>query len=96
MGDTIIGEGSYLERCIIDEGCQIGDNVKIGVGENIENEMKPKIYNTGISVVGHMTTIPSNVTIGKNCVLLGHTTEKDFTDATLQSGKSVIVEGVNL
>ena len=58
--------------------------------------MKPKIYNTGITVVGHMTTIPNNVVIGKNCVLLGNTTEKDFVDGVLQSGKSVIVEEVNL
>lgn len=96
MGDTVIGENSQLDRCIIDEGSQVGDNVKIGVGDNIENEMKPKIYNTGITVIGHMTTIPNNVTIGKNCVLLGKTTEKDFADGVLQSGKSVIVEEVNL
>jgi len=96
MGDTVIGENSQLDRCIIDEDSHVGDNVKIGVGDNIENEMKPKIYNTGITVIGHMTTIPNNVTIGKNCVLLGKTTEKDFADGVLQSGKSVIVEEVNL
>ena len=96
MGDTVIGENSQLDRCIIDEDSHVGDNVKIGVGDNIENEMKPKIYNTGITVVGHMTTIPNNVVIGKNCVLLGNTTEKDFADGVLQSGKSVIVEEVNL
>ena len=96
MGDTAIGENSQLDRCIVDEGSMIGDNVKIGVGDNIENEMKPKIYNTGITVVGHMTTIPSNVTIGKNCVLLGEVTERDFTNGVLESGKSVIVEEGNL
>ena len=36
MGDTVIGENSQLDRCIIDEGSQVGDNVKIGVGDNIE------------------------------------------------------------
>ena len=54
MGDTVIGEDSQLDRCIVDEGSIIGDNVKIGVGDNIENEMKPKIYNTGITVVGQI------------------------------------------
>ena len=57
MGDTVIGEDSQLDRCIVDEGSIIGDNVKIGVGDNIENEMKPKIYNTGITVVDRKSVV---------------------------------------
>lgn len=93
MKGTVIGENATIERCIIDEGCQVGDGVKIGIGENIPNESKPNIYNTGITVIGDYTTIPEYVTIGKNCVLYGGTKGEDYPDGTLKSGKSVIREG---
>ncbi|MBO8434661.1 MAG: glucose-1-phosphate adenylyltransferase [Tyzzerella sp.] len=96
MENSVIGAGSYIERCIIDENCTVGENVKMGIGENIENESKPKIYNTGITVVGDNTTIPSNVEIGKNCVLYGNTVESDYPENRLLSGKSIIKEGASL
>jgi len=94
MQGTVIGDGAVIERCIIDENCVIGDNVKMGIGENIINEDKPKIYNTGITVVGENTVIPANVEIGKNCVVFGETTEADYAEGKLPSGKSAVKEGV--
>jgi glucose-1-phosphate adenylyltransferase len=94
MQGTVIGEGSVIDRCIIDENCVVGKNVKMGMGENIVNELKPKIYNTGITVVGEDTVIPDNVEIGKNCVVFGKTTEADYAEGKLPSGKSAIKEGV--
>ena len=76
------------------EDCVIGDNVKMGVGEDVINEDKPKIYNTGITVVGEKTVIPANVEIGKNCVIFGETTEADYAEGKLPSGKSAVKEGV--
>ena len=96
MEDTVIGENTYIERCIIDEGCNIGRNVKMGIGENIVNESKPNIYNTGITVMGDHTTVPDNVSIGKNCVLFGKTSLDDYPENTLTSGKSIINEGGTL
>ena len=94
MGGTVIGEGTVIDRCILDENCQIGSGVQMGVGENIPNETKPNIYNTGITVVGANTNVPDNVVIGKNCVLYGETTAQDYPDGAIQSGKSVIREGI--
>lgn len=96
MENTVVGENCYIDRCIIDENCVIGNNVKMGVGENIVNESKPKIYNTGITVVGDDTVIPSNVEIGKNCVIYGNTIESDYPSNKLESGKSIIKEGASL
>lgn len=96
MENTVVGENCYIERCIIDENCVIGNNIKMGIGENIENESKPKIYNTGITVVGDNTVIPSNVEIGKNCVIYGNTVESDYPSNKLESGKSIIKEGASL
>ena len=96
MEQTVIGKGCYIERCIIDENCIVGDNVKIGIGDNIANESKPKIYNTGITVIGDNTSIPSNIEIGKNCVIYGSTKNSDYIDNRLLSGKSIINEGVSI
>jgi len=92
MRGSVIKSGSYIERCVIDERCQIGSNVKIGVGENIPNELKPKIYNTGITVIGQNSVVADGVEIGKNCVIHGKTSFEDYMDGKLESGKSVIKE----
>jgi glucose-1-phosphate adenylyltransferase len=92
MGDCYIGKDAYIDHCIIDTGCTIGDGVEIGLGENVPNVYKPKIYNTGISVLGENSVIPDSVKIGMNCVILGKTTPKDYPDNTLESGQSIIKE----
>ncbi|MCL1787603.1 MAG: glucose-1-phosphate adenylyltransferase [Defluviitaleaceae bacterium] len=92
MGDCYIGKDAYLDHCIVDMGCTIGDGVEVGLGENIPNVEKPKIYNTGISVFGENSTVPDNVKIGMNCVVFGRTMPRDYPDNTLESGQSIIKE----
>jgi glucose-1-phosphate adenylyltransferase len=92
MENCIIRKGCVLDRCIVDQNTEIGENVTMGVGENIPNEEKPKIYNTGITVVGSNTVVPANLTIGKNCVIYGTPTAESFADNKLESGKTVIVK----
>ena len=68
----------------------------MGTGDNIPNEGKPKIYNTGITVIGNNTNVPDGIEIGKNCVIYGKTVAENYTDSKLPSGKSVIIieEGI--
>ncbi len=94
MENCFIGKGTVIDRCIVDQNTTIGDNVTMGVGENIPNEGKPKIYNTGITVIGSDTTIPGNVTIGKNCVVYGESTADMYPEGKLESGKSIIIAEV--
>ena len=92
MAGTVIGEGSLIDKCVIDEKCKIGKNVQMGVGEDVPNELKPAIYNTGITVMGMNSIVPDGVVMGKNCVISGATVAADYPDGKLASGKSVIRE----
>ncbi|MCL2387530.1 MAG: glucose-1-phosphate adenylyltransferase [Defluviitaleaceae bacterium] len=90
MEGCYVGKGTVIEKCIIDSGCTIGDGAKLGMGENIPNEYKPSIYDTGITVLGEFSNIPDKVEIGKNCVIYGKTDLTDYKDSKLESGKSIV------
>ncbi len=92
MENVVIEEGAVVDRCIIDRNNIIGKGAVLGEGENIPNELKPNIYNTGITVVGENSVIPDGVHIGKNCVIYGKTSVEDYPDGVVASGKSVIKE----
>lgn len=93
MSGTTIGENCYIEHAIIDDNNTIESNVKIGVGDNIANKEKPNLYNTGITVTGEKTVIPPNVSIGKNCVIMGNTTNNMYENNKLESGETLVIGG---
>ncbi len=93
MNHTEIGAGCELNKAIIAEQVQIGDNVKLGVGDEAENETDPHIYNHGIVTIGEKSVVPSNVSVGKNSVVSGITTDADYPDNYLASGKTLIKAG---
>lgn len=94
MSDTVIEEDCSIDRCIIAEECIIGKGVKLGVGDFAINEELPKIYESGLSVVGEKTIIPENIQVGKNCSLYGKLIKDYFNDNKLEGGKNLIVEVV--
>ena len=89
MENCFIGRNSRLERIIVDENSFVGADVVIGQGDNTPNEAKPKVYNSGITVVGENTSVPDGVTIGKNCVIYGKTVYADYEAGRLESGKDM-------
>ena len=93
MSNSKIRAGSYLNKCIIGEHVVVGKNVRIGTGENIPNELKPGMYNSGITVVGEDANIPDDAEIGKNVVIDIGVGPEDFLSKTVPSGKSVIKGG---
>ena len=93
MNQTDIGANCELNKAIIAEQVQIGDNVKLGVGDEAENETDPHIYNHGIVTIGEKSVVPSNVSVGKNSVVSGITTDADYPDNYLASGKTLIKAG---
>jgi glucose-1-phosphate adenylyltransferase len=66
--DTTVGRGTVIEKCIIDKQVWVSRGCHIGAGDDFTvNKEQPEYLNTGISLVGKGTRIPSDVTIGRNC-----------------------------
>ena len=93
MNSTTIGGGCELNKAIIAENVVVGNNVKIGIGEEAENDTAPHIYSHGIVTIGEKSIVPDNVSVGKNTVIFGETTDADYDNAYLASGKSLIKAG---
>jgi len=90
MESCYIGKGTKIERCIIDAECVIGEDVVIGDGESVKNAYRPNLYDTGITVLGEGSTVPDNVTIGKNCCIFAKTEPEDYPNGRLDSGQSIV------
>ncbi|HOM01984.1 MAG TPA: glucose-1-phosphate adenylyltransferase [Acetivibrio sp.] len=93
MSDSVIGSNTVINKCIIGEDAKIGSNVKMGIGENIPNELKPQLYDSGITVVGEKAVVPDGCQIGKNVVIDSYITEQEFPSLIIESAKSVLKGG---
>ena len=93
MNQTQIEDDCEINKAVIAEDVKIGNGVRIGIGEEIPNETDPHIYNSGLVCIGEKSIIPDNITIGKNVCIFGETTNKDYPDNALSSGKTLIKDG---
>ena len=93
MNQTSIGDGCEVYKGIIAENVTIGNNVKLGVGEEAENDTAPHIYNHGLVTIGEKSVIPNGISVGKNSVIFGVTSAADYEDSYLASGKTLIKAG---
>ena len=93
MKEARINSGCVIDRSIIAENVQVGDNVVTNVGEDIPNKEKPKVYSFGLTTIGENSVIPANVKIGKNTAISGVTVPEDYPDGVLGSGETLIKEG---
>ncbi len=93
MNQAQIGAGCQIEKAIVAEEVRIGNNVKLGVGEERENETAPHIYNSGLVTIGEKSVIPDGVSVGKNSVVFGVTAVDDYENFYLASGKTLIKAG---
>ncbi len=82
-----------IDKAIIAEGTEIGNNVVIGIGSEVPNKEKPNIYSGGLATIGENSRIPSNVQIGKNTAISGYTVPEDYNDGVLAGGETLIKAG---
>jgi glucose-1-phosphate adenylyltransferase len=88
--DTTIGRGSTVDKSIIDKQVWISRGCCIGCGDDYTpNIEEPHHFNTGITLVGKGTRIPSEITIGRNCKIEPWVEATDFTSKDLASGETV-------
>lgn len=93
MNNATVKAGCQIDKAIIAENAVIEDNVKLGVGEEDDNETAPHIYNHGLVTIGEKSYVPAGVTVGKNTVISGRTVLDDYDNSTLASGKTLIKAG---
>ena len=96
MNNTQIGNQCELYKAIVAEEVRLGNHVRLGIGEEAENDTAPHIYNRGIVTVGERSVIPNGITVGKNSVIFGVTTGADYQDCALPGGKTLIKAGEQL
>ena len=91
MNGAVIGAGCSLEKVICAENAVIGEESVLGEGEEIPNDSHPDIYCGGIVTIGENSVIPAGVRIGKNVMISGHTSEANYPDGKLASGRKLQV-----
>ena len=78
LHDTIIEAGAHIDKCIVDKNCRIGENSRVGHGEdNTPNASQPRALNTGLTLVGRDSHIPAGVTLGRNVTVHAGTKSSD-------------------
>ena len=93
MKDTRIGENCTVQKAIIAENCEIGNDVFLGIGEEAASKLNEQIYAFGLVTIGENSFIPSNVKIGKNTAISGVTAPEDYPDSMLAGGEYIIKAG---
>ena len=96
MNNTQTGNQCELYKAIVAEEVRLGNHVRLGIGEETENDTAPHIYNNGIVTVGERSVIPNGITVGKNSVIFGVTTGADYEACTLPGGRTLIKAGEHL
>ncbi len=91
MNDTRIEAGAVVKQAIIDKNVVIGQNVHIGVGDDLHtpNADAPDKLNTGLTVVGKRVRLPNDIHIGNNVVIEPRLGPADFNGAEIKSGETI-------
>lgn len=92
MNDTVIRKGARLQKTIVGERSEIGAAAVIGVGEYAESRFDPRVYCSELATIGEDSSVPANVSVGKNTAILGHTVPEDYQNMELPSGGAIIKE----
>jgi glucose-1-phosphate adenylyltransferase len=90
MEGTEIGPNTVIDRSILDKEVVIETGCHIGFGDDFRaNRSNPNVLNTGLTIVGKRTVIPTGYKIGRNCIIYDSVTEDDFPGPEIQSGETI-------
>jgi len=83
MEYCVIGRGSVVDRCILDEEVTIGEFSYVGFGASLLPG------NWDVTVVGRRATIPPHTAIGRNCKIYPSVVAADFRTSAVPAGTVV-------
>src|SRR5690554_2421728 len=87
LNDSVIGNNSYINHVILDKQVEIGNNVKLGYGDdNTAKIERPDLLSSGITVLEKRTIIPNDVIVGKNVRIYR---EGKINDMVIKSGTTI-------
>lgn len=91
LNDTTIGPGAVVDRCIVDKQVIIGEGAQVGQGDNNKpNNVLPERLNTGITLVGKGSHLPSGISVGRNVVIHPYSRDNAFGKRkSVRSGNDV-------
>jgi glucose-1-phosphate adenylyltransferase len=90
MFDTRVEAGSHLLKVISDVDAVVGPECRIGFGDaTIPNEDYPQLLQSGITLIGRGSAIPSERQIGSNCIVQPNMTATQFRKKEYGSGVTI-------
>ncbi len=70
LNDTEIMPGAIVENAIIDKNVVIGENARIGYGDDYTaNKERPEVLSSGLNVIAKGVHVPAGTIIERNCRL---------------------------
>jgi glucose-1-phosphate adenylyltransferase len=91
MHDTRLGEGTVVDRAILDKEVRVGAGAIVGHGESdVPNRACPEHLASGLILVGKGAAIPEGLRIGRNARIGAFVDEAAFTDHVPAGG---VVDG---
>ncbi len=89
--DCVVEHDASLEKTIADFEVYVGKGSEIGHGANlIRNRDYPELLKCGISLLGKGARLPSNVQLGKNCIVAPGLSEDAFKQLKYGSGLTIL------
>lgn len=87
LTDAVVDEMALVDRAILDKNVRIGARARIGVGRDLHvpNETDPRL-DTGITLIGKNTVIPTRTSIGRNCIVASDLPAEAVSSRSLASG----------
>lgn len=83
MANGRIGYHSVVDKCILDEGVNIGENCYVGLGASLI----PGDWD--VTVVGKGAVIPPHIAVGRDCKIYPDVNVTDFTTAAVPPGTTL-------
>ena len=75
----------------------VGKGSVVGYGEKtIPNALQPDYLDFGVTLIGRDTRIPSNISIGTNCLVAGSLKNGRVPSRDLADGESYIPQDISL